>query len=176
MARTDKDTRNYCLILYPESADDVKVKDDIIKNYDYAYILHDLDTDENGELKKAHWHIVLRFKDTRSINVLSEELDIPSHRLEYCRNLKGAIRYLTHIDDPDKYQYKVESVKSNFVLSNYFKSNVDEDVQAQAIIDYILVNGIRSMPELTKWCLQNGYFTTLRRGSFLYAAVLKDIK
>ena len=31
---------------------------------DYAYILHDKDENKDGELKKPHWHICIRFKDS----------------------------------------------------------------------------------------------------------------
>ena len=31
---------------------------------DYAYILHDKDKDKDGNQKKPHWHICIRFKDS----------------------------------------------------------------------------------------------------------------
>ena len=170
--RTNLDTRNYCLILYNEG-EDLKVKEKIIKNYDYAYCLHDKDIiPETGELKKAHHHFILKFNNTRSISAVSDELGLPSNHLEYCRNLKGAVRYLIHMDDPDKYQYPAEDIKSSFVVSNHISSSLPEDVQAQAICDYIL-SAPTDIKQLTCWCLANGYYSAFRRGIAIWSQLLR---
>ena len=57
---SDKQGRNFLGVLYPdsESYDCQKVLSRIKDTFvDFAYIVHDMDVNENGEIKKAHIHI-----------------------------------------------------------------------------------------------------------------------
>lgn len=68
--------RNFNLVLYPEDETHTKAIEYIERNYDYAIILHDRDCNEYGEIKKEHYHIVLRFKNAKWNTALAEELKI----------------------------------------------------------------------------------------------------
>lgn len=82
---------------------------------DYAYILHDKDENKDGELKKPHWHICIRFKDSVPTESICNWFGITENYINKIRGRFGdALAYLTHKNASEKYQYLEESVKSNF--------------------------------------------------------------
>ena len=82
---------------------------------DYAYILHDKDENKDGELKKPHWHICIRFKDSVPTESICNWFGITENYINKIRGRFGdALAYLTHKNAAEKYQYLEESVKSNF--------------------------------------------------------------
>lgn len=82
---------------------------------DYAYILHDKDENKDGELKKPHWHICIRFKDSVPTESICNWFGITENYINKIRGRFGdALAYLTHKNATEKYQYLEESVKSNF--------------------------------------------------------------
>lgn len=102
----------YATICYPESAPDNWIE--ILEDFHIQALispLHDKDINQDGTLKKAHYHIILLFESLKSEKQVQEIVDrfggiktIPIHSLgAYCR-------YLCHLDDPDKMQYKIEDV------------------------------------------------------------------
>lgn len=75
-------------------------------------ILHDKDTDENGELKRPHYHFVCVFDrpigKKKVLNLMSYLNDIDIIRVSARETLCfiKELRYLRHLDNPDKYQYQ----------------------------------------------------------------------
>lgn len=101
-------TRNWAFVVYPESAPD-GWKDILADTHIPAFIspLHDRDVNENGEVKKAHYHIVI-MTDGPITQKRANELIAPyngTKSAEYVKSLRGYVRYLAHLDDPDKAQY-----------------------------------------------------------------------
>lgn len=85
----------------------------------YAFILHDKDVYiDTNELKKPHFHLYLEWLEPcertvkRILKVFNQfdEIKKCSIRVKYVYNKKKAIRYLTHKDDIDKYQYNDNDV------------------------------------------------------------------
>jgi hypothetical protein len=86
----------------------------------YWAILHDSDVDDNGILKKPHWHIVLSMPRGKRLKTLLNDIkngltldDINQVSIRDCVTLNGAVRYLIHLDDSDKYQYSSDLVLTN---------------------------------------------------------------
>lgn len=87
----------------------------------YAWILHNLDKNEDGSLKKPHFHIVGIYNGDRAkrlstyLNLLSKMLEIDKNCISILPsiNLSKDIRYLTHEDNPDKYPYNSDDVTSS---------------------------------------------------------------
>lgn len=77
----------------------------------YAYIYHDKDIDENGNLKPVHLHFVAHAR--HYLSRWSKLLGIPENMIEIPRNFRSVNRYLIHADDPEKYQYSVSDVVTN---------------------------------------------------------------
>lgn len=85
----------------------------------YAYILHEKDLKEDNNPKTPHIHLVLTSDKGASSNTwikaLSEVLDVEKEAIsvEPVRSLNSALRYLLHLDNPEKHQYEKEAIHSN---------------------------------------------------------------
>ena len=111
--------RNWCLVLYPEDEKHVSAMEVLEKGgFKYAAILHDKDVWSEadapdhvpGETKKAHWHVVLKFDQAVWNTSLAKQLGLSENYLQPCANLDGALLYLIHSENPEKYQYDAEAV------------------------------------------------------------------
>lgn len=100
-------SRNFCLLLYPESQSEVM--EYIKQHYSFAACLHDKDCDENGELKKAHWHVIVKFVNARWCSSIADELGISDRFIDKYRGLDN-FAYLIHYGNDDKYQYELSEV------------------------------------------------------------------
>ena len=173
MAKDGIKDRKFQGVLYPDSesycCDDVL---NVLKSTfpEFAYILHDKDTDENGELKKSHIHWVGRLKAARYLSALADDLGIAENMIERCRSFDAFIRYLIHADDPDKFHYPLEAVISTFPINKFFRD--DEEIQAGRLADYIIDARCSSMSNAVRWALKNGCWTTLRRAGSIWSAVI----
>ena len=98
------------LVLYADDDTHVNALTKITTLYDYAYILHDKDTDSDGNLKKPHYHIVLRFKNAKWNTALASELDITPNYIQQSMSLKRSLLYLIHYYDEDKFNYDPQEV------------------------------------------------------------------
>lgn len=99
--------RNWAFVLYPESAPaDWLDKLKLSGLMGAVSPLHDKDMNADGEPKKAHYHIILVYAGPTSFNVvnaLCESLNQPIP--QPLESVRGYYRYLTHKDNPEKYQY-----------------------------------------------------------------------
>ena len=76
------------------------------------------DPDNNGKLKPEHIHFVIKCKNAHTISAVKKWLYHENEEgreehvlVQECQSLKGAVRYLLHRDDPNKYQYDVEDIR-----------------------------------------------------------------
>ena len=99
--------RAFMIILYPDDITHSEILDCVMCNFEeYAYILHDRDFYENGELKKEHYHVLIRVEEACTISSLSKKLGIGENYITpTMKNYVNGLRYLIHKDDKDKYQY-----------------------------------------------------------------------
>lgn len=111
-------SRNYALVIPAEWENKDKIIErckEIAKHY--YVILHDSDVDENGELKKEHYHILMAFSSPQQINTVfnkfAEFTEIKQNSIELIRNGNGYKRYLCHVDNPEKHQYPSDLVTTN---------------------------------------------------------------
>lgn len=79
----------------------------------FAYAYHDKDVKEDGSPKESHCHVVLVTENSHTetavkrwfTGYLDETNQIINTRVQQCVDLEGSYRYLTHLDNPDKFQY-----------------------------------------------------------------------
>lgn len=107
----------------------------------YWYILHDKDIKEDGSFKTPHYHLCLwfNFKSCYKqyiIDYLSDLLNCSKNiiSVEPMNNLVVSLRYLTHIDDEEKYQYSDEDVFTNSSII-YYRSILGQKINAQYLIE-----------------------------------------
>jgi hypothetical protein len=93
------------------------------KNIDkFAYIKHNKDIDQNtGELKKPHWHIVIKLKTPVPISQVAKWFGIKENYIEIPKGQNAfiqCVQYLTHESakqqEAGKYLYPDSEVFSNF--------------------------------------------------------------
>ena len=106
--------RNWAFVLYPESAPENWLE--ILQQTGLQCAispLHQYDTEPTGEVKKAHYHIILCYSGPTSFNVvnqLTHSLNQPIPQA--LEQVRGYYRYFTHKDNPDKYQYDERDIQT----------------------------------------------------------------
>lgn len=173
-----ENSRNFCLLLYPEDSTHVKALEKIKSNYDYAYILHDKDVTEDGEIKKAHWHVVVNVgKNARWNTAIADELGITPNYVEKCGKLDRALQYLIHYNEPDKYHYDLSEVHGNLKTRLKIEINKEdktEDERVDRLIDFINESGYLTVTEFAKYCATNGYWDVFRRSGVIFCKILEE--
>lgn len=80
----------------------------------WEYIFHDKDTKEDGTLKEPHWHINIILREWKTIKGVCNLIEGSQNSLAIPMNDKReAHEYLTHKNDPDKFQYNENLIKSS---------------------------------------------------------------
>lgn len=180
--------RNWGAIIYPESAPE-NWRELLQKTGLPCALspLHDRDVNEvDEEVKKAHYHVILCYAGPvtqnnvqRVTSMLNAPMPIPLD------SIKGAYRYFTHKDNPDKFQYDEADIEffSGFDVRDFIelakseiyalKCAIEEYVNEHSITEYsvlldrLRVERLRDMHEVaqnnTIYC--NAYISS-KRGIF----------
>ncbi len=93
---------------------------DMIKPLEFAYIVHDKDLNEVGDLVEPHLHLALRFENPVSLKRLAESLETePQYIAQWKGSANNLYSYLVHRTEAasDRYQYDVNEVVANFYFS-----------------------------------------------------------
>lgn len=164
--------RKFCMLLYPKEDKTHKKAIEFIKlNYDYALIEHNQDLDDNGNVKKAHTHVVVSFPNAKWNTAISEELGITENYIEKCRSFDNALEYLIHYNDDTKHQYDIEEVQGNLkaqLKKVMLNDGKDENQKAYELIDYIEnFEGYIGLADFFKWTCEQGYYDVARRSSYI---------
>lgn len=160
------------LVLYSEDVTHYCAIEKIKKSYDYAMICHDRDINhETGEVKKTHYHVVLKFTNAKWNTALAEELGITANYIEESHNYKRSLFYLLHWYDEDKAQYLLNEVSGSLrkdlekFIKNEDKSESDKILEILEEMDNI--NDIIQVKIFCKYVAKMGYWDVLRRSSGL---------
>lgn len=162
-----KKKRYWAFVLYPESAP-INWRD-ILQQTGLAIAispLHDKDIDPTGQPKKAHYHIILCYDGPTTFNnvksnitdVLNQPIPIPLEQV------RGYFRYLTHKDNPDKFQYNEKdiSIINDFDIDNYNDLTISQvnEIKKQ-LITFIQENNITEYCNLLDLLLSKELFSML---------------
>lgn len=137
----------------------------------YAFILHDRDFNDEGQVKTPHYHVVLkcnsRYAKESIITDFAKNLKINRVcvKCKAYHDIYGAVQYLIHQNDTDKYQYKQTDIvsSSNAETEVYLIGQFEIDINK--LIDICI--GSKSLTEV--------YSTIGIKNSKLYHWVIKDI-
>lgn len=105
-------TRTWTIVVYPDSAPENWR--DLIDEQHIGWVespLHEFDTNPTGEVKKAHWHVLLCFGAVKAYEQVLEfvkPLNCPIPQRVH--DAKAMVRYMLHLDNPDKYQYSKDDL------------------------------------------------------------------
>jgi len=88
---------------------------DSMKGTALIYMInHDRDSNpETGELIESHTHFLIEYQTPRKILTVANLLEVEPNFIEICKSKKASLRYLIHLDDREKYQYRHEDVIHN---------------------------------------------------------------
>ena len=179
----------WCLELYPDNEDHAKVLETLREGgYEYAASLHDSDTwtpeDESrdsshvvGGLKKAHWHVIVKYANAVRCDTLVVEFGIEARWIQVCRNTKRALRYLIHADDPEKFQYDRGAVIGTMMdaFNEALAVEPSEGDRVVEMLDYIeSLDRPISTAEFARYCARSGCWAVFRRAGAIFCRCLSE--
>nr|DAG73103.1 MAG TPA: Plasmid like replication protein [Inoviridae sp.] len=163
----NKKLYKYSLVAYSESMGaTIQEKIEELKKYDlkeYAYILHNKDFDENGELKKEHYHVYIKFsKQIRSETILKI---FNTSVFEEVKDINALMRYFLHLGEENKHEYSQEELIKNFDFNlNSNLSKEDKEIEElNMILEHVNSDDFKGLNELLHFCLENKIWSTYRR-------------
>lgn len=165
------------VLAYRESCANVEKAIALLNPDGYAYILHDLDTLDTGELKKEHYHIYLEFENQREFSHVAEYFGIAENLVEKVKNTKACIRYLAHVDSKEKFQYdRANIVSHNLDIEKFFSDYTESDRVAQVIQ---IIYDFRELENSTfgqvvMECASRGLWDVLRRGNSIFLEIWRN--
>lgn len=94
-----------------------------LENEDYlsywAFIKHDKDVDDDGEIKRTHYHLVLQCNSSYTKDRILSELSKNLVKNRSCVSVRSyndiyqAVQYLIHRNDAEKHQYLAKDIVSS---------------------------------------------------------------
>lgn len=145
--RRNTRTRNWSFVVYPESMPDNWLE--ILNAERVPWILsplHDKDIDPTGEPKKAHYHVLILYPGLKSfsqVQKLTDSLCAPIP--QQCHSAKGLVRYMAHLDNPEKHQYSIRDITAyNGADIEYYlaPTSSERNMMIREMIQYIAENHI----------------------------------
>ena len=189
---TTESSLSMSLVCYPESMDGSisSILDGLNAKYgikEYAYILHDCDREDDGTLKKEHYHLYVKFLKRVSYSTIAKAFNINANSdlIDNARDRNRVIRYMTHQDYAEKYQYDFEFIHTYLINSTELEaicSNDVDNIPTNETIDfnnllaYALSDECWTITCLTRYALNNGMFATFRRCYQILKEILKEKK
>lgn len=149
-------TRNYATVIYPDSAP--LDWQDILSGFfvpGFISPLHDSDLNPTGELKKAHYHVMIMFDSVKTADQAKEIFEsIGGVGCEKINSVRGYARYLCHLDNPEKAQYNQANVCSlcGADYSGIIGLVTDKYKAIGEMIDYCKESNVYSYSDLLEYC------------------------
>lgn len=133
-----------------------------------------------GDLKKAHYHFLLKFKNGIVISAVAKKVKVNKNQVQIIKNFNSALKYLIHFGQDEKYQYSMDDVSSNSDnLKTQFEELIINDIPEsrrvltiQEIIEDF--DGYIDLGILGKVIIKMNYWGTFK-SSFSYFFKLVDL-
>lgn len=175
--------RTWGIVVYPESAPEDWM-DLLAETYLQFAVspLHNKDSNPDGTIKKEHWHVILNWDGPVTQNAAAKVADIVNApqpiKLE---SVRGAYRYFTHKDNPEKFQYDEKEIKlfNGFDISSYVSLTKEEKYQAVGeILDIVDRENIKEYFSLLMFLRQENYelFKVACDNTLLTNAIVRSMR
>lgn len=174
--------RSFFILLYPDSKsyniDNVFFELNGFKYY--SYIKHQPESDE----LKEHYHLYIYVESACTISAVSKRLGIPINHIQHVLSQRAALRYLTHIDYPEKIQYDFKNIKYSVGIErDLLKSYSDIESEIDIINNiYKFITSLKenysyneALIELIKFVNLNYYDTIYKRYRNEYKEFMKNL-
>lgn len=158
----DERTRNWTFIVYPESAPaDWRSRIDDLHIQWVESPIHDKDINPDGDPKKPHWHILLVFENKKNYEQIKMITDLVNGTIpQKCASSKGLVRYMIHLDNPEKYQYSYSDIicHGGYDLSDIFRPSATQRYEMiREMGDFIRENHITEFSQLFFYAAENKF-------------------
>lgn len=163
-ASTPKDgrSRTWTFVVYPDSAptDWRDILDSIMTPW-VESPLHEFDVNPTGEVKKPHWHILMMFEGKKSfeqMKALLEPLNCPIPQIAH--NAKGVVRYMAHLDNPEKHQYAASAIIGHCGadVAEFLKpTSACRYELIREMMSFVRVNGIVEFQDLVDYAMEERF-------------------
>lgn len=146
-------TRNWTFVLYEDSAPEnwrTILDEEHIEWVESPW--HDKDVNADGEPKKKHKHIMVCFGGVKSyeqVKELTDKLNCPIP--QRCHNAKAMVRYMAHLDNPEKAQYSVSDIVGHggIDIAELLRPSSSERYSLiRDILEYIKLSGCTEFQDL----------------------------
>lgn len=145
--------------------------------------LHEKDLNLDGSEKKAHHHLILCYAGPTSYSVVKALMDRLNQPIPLpLDNIRGAYRYFTHMDHPDKYQYDAKDIRwlNGFDIRDYVAmTETEKELILDAIQDFIRDNDITEYAALLnnlKDADLRDMLSVARRNTVLFTAYIASMR
>lgn len=172
--------RYFQAVIYPDDPNyDTYLENMIEKYQETTWITHDKDIeDEEGNLAKAHTHVLFKVgENARGINSVAKEIGIPSNYIGGTKKIPF-LRYLIHLDNPEKSQYPIEAVHGQLKedLEKIVQNNIEEDKQLATMATQIFNHEINTSKELMLFAINNHCTYTMKKYSYILINMIGENK
>lgn len=174
----DKRNYNYLCVIYEDDENFENQMDHLLYEKEVIYIRHDQDVTEEGELKKPHYHFVIKLKTACTLSALARRVGVSENMVEPVKkSLNASLKYLIHYKDDNKYNYDLNEVKSNSekLLKRFRELVLDETPggeHAMSIQEYIeSIHDFVKMSQIGAYANKNGIWNYFIR----YYSYIRDI-
>ena len=151
--------RDWTFLVYPESAP--ANWREILDETHIRWVespLHDKDINPDGEFKKSHFHILLSADGPiteQAVMKIIEPLNGPIPKK--VGSAKGLVRYMAHLDNPEKYQYPVSEIigHNGADVASYFELTMtNKIVMMKDIVKFIYEEEIDNYADFLMLCIE----------------------
>lgn len=176
--------RHWACFVYPDSAPE-NWRDILAQKGLQCAVspLHDKDITAVEDEKKPHWHVIMCWPGPTTYNValgITKELNAPIP--QPLESVRGYYRYLTHKDDPDKYQYDEKDITTinGFSILDFVELTANErDIIKGNVLTIIRDKDIREYSVLLDYLQDSGLMKELSiafNNTLLFTAYIKSRK
>lgn len=155
-------TRNWTFVVYPESVS--SNWRDVLDEEHIQWVespLHDKDTNADGEIKKAHIHVLVMYDGVKSYNQILEITNkINASVPQKCGSAKGLVRYMVHMDNPEKYQYSKTDIIGHGgvdIMEMLKPTSGSRYEMLKEMTEFIVDNDVREYETLWIYAMQNRF-------------------
>lgn len=160
MSKQKTRTRNWTFVCYPESLPCDWLE--IVDSWHIPYVIspvHDKDLNPDGTIKKPHHHVLLMFQGIKSYDQVVQLIKPLNATIPLiCQSTKGLVRYMAHMDNPEKHQYKTEDIiaGAGADLAELLKpSSADRYTMIKEMIQFIQDFQIMEFEEIVVYAMEN---------------------
>lgn len=181
MAEDKRRASAWSFIVYPESAaiDWIDTLNEMHLEF-FISPLHDKDTDADGEIKKSHFHVMVNYQTLKSFDQVKELTDLLNQPIpQKVHNTRSLLRYFTHLDNPDKYQYnsaEFQCFGGADIGQALQPTYTEKSSMIYDIIGYIQDNQIKELQDIVDYARTNNsdWFKLLSESCYFVAQYLKS--